>query len=53
MSTCLLVQVFPERLAKTKALQQFNRLKLELKDKEQALAAIKSQKKPNEEEKEV
>jgi hypothetical protein len=47
------LQVLPERLAKTKVLQQFNRLKLELKDKEEALAAIKSQRKPNEEEKEV
>jgi hypothetical protein len=45
--------VLPRRLAKTKALQDVNRLKIALKGKEVAQHAVNSRKKAPEEEKEA
>ena len=51
--TSACVQELPKRLAKTKALQDVNRLKLALKGKELDLHAVNSRKKAPEEEKEA
>jgi hypothetical protein len=51
-SSVVSMQVLPKRLAKSKVLQDVNRLKLGLKDKEGALNAIQN-KKGMDEEKEV